>query len=55
MDKDAYCIISTFECNGNKMLVVRTSGAACVMSEEDYNRIIITERKYKQWKNRKVA
>lgn len=55
MDKDAYSIISTFEHNGKKMLVVRMSGAACVMPEDDYNRIIITERKYKRWKNRKVA
>lgn len=55
MDKDAYSIISTFECNGKKMLVVRMNGAACVMTEEDYNRIIITERKYEQWKNRQVA
>lgn len=55
MDKDVYNIVSTFECNGKKMLVVRTSGAACVMSEEDYNKIIITERKYKQWKDREVA
>lgn len=55
MDKDAYSIISTFKYNGKKMLVVRMSGAACVMSEEDYNRIVIAERKYKQWKNRKVA
>lgn len=55
MDKDAYSITSTFECNGRKMLVVRVSGAACVMTEEDYNRIIITERKYKQWKQKNVA
>lgn len=55
MGKYVYSIISAFECDGNKMLVVRMSGATCVMSEEDYNRIIITERKYKQWKNRKVA
>lgn len=48
MDKDAYSIFSTFECNGKKMFVVRTSGAACVMSEEDYNRIITDERKHKQ-------
>lgn len=41
--------------NGKKMLVIRMSGAACVMSEEAYNRIITAERKYKQWKNRKVA
>lgn len=55
MEKDVYSIISVFECNGKKMLVIRMSGAACVMSEEDYNRIITAERKYKRWKNRKVA
>lgn len=54
MDKKEYSIINAFECNG-KMLVVRMSGAACVMSEGDYNRIIIAEKKYKQRKNRKVA
>lgn len=37
------------------MLVVRMGGAACVVPEEDYNRIIITERKYKQWKDAEVA
>lgn len=55
MDKNTYTIISAFECNRNKMLVVRMSGAACVITEEDYNKIITTERKYRQWKNRKVA
>lgn len=55
MDKDVYSIISTFEYNGKKMLVVRMSGAACVMSEEDYNKIITAERKYRRWINRKVA
>lgn len=55
MDKDVYSIVSAFECNGRKMLVVRMSGAACVMTEEDYNKIIITERKYKQWKQKNVA
>lgn len=55
MDNNVYSIISGFECNGMKMLVVRMSGAACVMPEEDFNRIIITERKYKKWKDREVA
>lgn len=55
MDKDVYSIIGAFECNGKKMLVIRMNGTACVMLEEDYNRIIITERKYKQWKDREVA
>lgn len=55
MDKNAYNITNTFECNGNKMLVVRMSEAACVMPEEDYNRIITAERKYRRWKRKKVA
>lgn len=55
MEKDAYSIIDVFECNGNKMLIVRMSGAACVMLEEDYNRIVIAERKYRQWKRNKTA
>lgn len=55
MNKDSYSITSAFECNGVKMLVIRMSGAACVMSEEDYNRIIIEERKYRQCKRKNVA
>lgn len=57
MKKDKYSVNKddTFVYNGKKMLVVRMSGAACIMSEAEYNRIIIAERKYKQWKNRKVA
>lgn len=55
MEKDVYSIIGTFECNEKKMLVVRMSGAACVMLEEDYNRIVTTERKYRQWKRNKAA
>lgn len=48
MEKEIYKIIGAFECDGNKMLIVRMNETACVMAEEDYNRIIITERKYKQ-------
>lgn len=55
MNKDAYSITSAFECNGMKMLVISMSGAACVMPENDYNRIIIAERKYRQWKRKNVA
>lgn len=50
MDKD-YSIISAFECNGKKMLVIRMSGAACVLPEDDFNRIITDERRYKQNKS----
>lgn len=48
MEKDAYSIIGTFKCNGKKMLIVRMSGAACIMQEDDFNRIITDERKHKQ-------
>lgn len=50
-----YKIIHKFECYGNKMLVVRMDGAACVMSESEYNRIIVNERKHEQRKKRRVA
>ena len=53
MDKDTYTIVNKFECSGNTMLVVRMNGAACVMPEIEYNRMIETERKYYQWKQRK--
>ena len=58
MSKDTYTIVSKFECNGDTMLVVRMDGAACVMPEIEYNRMIETERKYLRWKqrsNKKVA
>lgn len=38
-----YNIIRKFECCGKKMLVVRMSGAACVMLEDDFNKIIVAE------------
>lgn len=46
-----YNIIRKFECCGKTMLVVRMSGAACVLPQDDFNRIIIDERKYKQNKS----
>lgn len=52
MDKDTYTIVSKFECNGNTMLVIRMKGAACVMPEIEYNRMIEAERKYYRWKQR---
>lgn len=50
MSKNVYNIVAAFDCDGRKMLVVRMSGATCIMPEADYNRIIIAERKYNQWK-----
>lgn len=55
MEKYKYNIISAFEYNGVKMLTVRMNGAACIMSERDYNRIIIAERKYRHWQCKRVA
>lgn len=55
MEKYKYNIICAFEYNGVKMLTVRMSRAACIMSERDYNRIIIAERKYRQWQSKRVA
>lgn len=55
MDNDIYSIVGALRYNGKKMLVVRTDRAACVMSEDEYNRIIIAERKYKQRKRINVA
>lgn len=55
MDNNVYSIVGVFRYNGKQMLVLRTDGAACVMSEDEYNRVIIAERKYKQWKRKKVA
>lgn len=55
MDNNVYSIVSAFRYNGKKMLVVRMNGAACVMTEDEYIKIIIAERKYKQWKRKKVA
>ena len=43
-----------FVCDGRKMLIVSMEGAARVIPEEDYNRIIVAERKYEQLR-RKVA
>lgn len=52
--KKNYNIIDDFICGGQEMIIVGMNGAACVMSKEDYNRIIIAEHKYRQ-KKRKVA
>lgn len=53
MDKNTYTIVNRFECNGNMMIVVRMNGAACVMPEIEYNKMIEAERKYLRWKQRK--
>lgn len=49
MDKNTYTLVSKFECCGKTMVTVIIEGkAACVMPELEYNRIIETERKYRQ-------
>lgn len=58
MKKNVYNIKDSFECDGKNMLIVRMNGAACVMPEIEYNRIIEAERKYlrlKQRSNKRVA
>lgn len=49
MDKNSYRLINKFECCGKTMVTVIIKGrAACVMPELEYNRIIETERKFRQ-------
>lgn len=49
MDKNTYTLISKFKCCKKTMItVIIDNRAACVMSELEYNRIIETERKYRQ-------
>lgn len=56
MDKNTYTLGKKFECCGNTMVTVIIEGrAACVMPELEYNRIIETERKYRQKNRLKVA
>ncbi|ENZ28696.1 hypothetical protein [Enterocloster clostridioformis] len=43
-----YKIIDDFLCGGQKMVIIGMSGDTCIMPKEDYNRIIIAERKYKK-------
>ena len=56
MDKNTYILAGKFECCGEMMVAVIIKGkAACVMPELEYNRIIETERKYRQRNGLKVA
>ena len=49
MDNKTYTLGTKFECCGKTMVTVIINGrAACVMTELEYNRIIETERKYRQ-------
>lgn len=49
MDKNTYTLVGKFECCGRTMVTVIIEGrAACVMPELEYNRIIETERKFRQ-------
>lgn len=41
-----YEILTSFQCCGNNLLVVRMAGATCTMSVGEYNRIVVTERNY---------
>lgn len=52
MDKNTYTLVNKFECCGKVMVtVIIKYRAACVMPESEYNRIVETERKFRQ-KNR---
>ena len=45
---NTYTLINKFECCGADMVTVIIKGkAACVMPEKSYNKIIWTERKYR--------
>ncbi len=56
MDKNTYTLVKKFECCGKTMVTVIIEGkAACVMLERDYNRIIETERKFKERNKYRVA
>lgn len=56
MDNNAYTPGKKFECCGNTMATVIIKGrTVCVMTELEYNRIVETERKYRQRSKRKVA
>lgn len=48
MDKKSYKVLNEFRCCGVTMVTVIMKGAACVMPESDYNRIMEDERKYKK-------
>lgn len=57
MDKNTYRFVSKFNCCGKTMITVIMKGskAACVMTELEYNRIIETERKFKNKNKLMVA
>lgn len=49
MDKNTYTLVNKFECCGKVMVtVIIKYRAACVMPESEYNRIVETERKFRQ-------
>lgn len=49
MKKNTYTLLKKFDCCGKTMVTVIIDGrAACVMPELEYNRIIETERKFRQ-------
>lgn len=54
--KNTYTLLNKFECCEKVMVtVIVHSKVACVMSVEEYNRIIKTERKYRKQDVSKVA
>jgi len=48
MMESRFTLISKFSCCGNSMVTVIMNGAACVMYELEYNRIIEEELEFNQ-------
>ena len=46
--EENYSVISKFNCCGKTMVIVIMNGAACVMEELEYNKMVEDERKFKQ-------
>mgnify|MGYP001078299132 CR=1 FL=1 len=56
MENNTYTLGKKFVCCGETMVtVIMESRAACVMTELEYNKIIETERKFRQKNRAKVA
>ena len=47
MDKNAYKLVGKFNCCGKTMVTVIMNGAACTMSEPEYNGIIEAKQKFR--------
>ncbi len=43
MSENMYKVISRFQCNDKKMVIVSRKGSVSVMNEKDYNTIVYRE------------